>query len=96
MSEFEETRTVNCPCRGDSDDPELPSQWPRQHGDGGKPALPPQDDKATQTHKTITRLPEPSTPPSRESSVLMVAAPLQLISGLCYLLARRPAPMPTP
>ena len=30
------------------------------------------------------------------ATVLMVAAPLQLISGLCYLLARRPAPMPTP
>ena len=49
----------------DSDDPELPSQWPRQQSDGGKPAMLALDDKAALTHKKVTRLPEPSTPSGR-------------------------------
>ena len=41
----------------DSDDPELPSQWPRQQSNGGKPVMPDLDDKAMLTYETVTRLP---------------------------------------
>ena len=57
----------------DSDDPELPSQWPRQQSDGGKPAMLALDDKATLTNKTVTRLPEPDRSAGKGSSVKVAA-----------------------
>ena len=56
----------------DSDDPELPSQWPRQHNAGGKPATPDFDEKGL-THKTVTRLPEPDKATGKGASVKVAA-----------------------
>ena len=67
--------TARCRPKGesDSDDPELPSQWPRQDSDGGKPAMLALDNKATLTNKRVARLPELDRATGKGASVKVAA-----------------------